>query len=1312
MTDGVATTATLTAKEMWDALKEKFGKPNSAHVWGLFESLISESRMSDQRSLQDQMSRIVTRIREISTNGLKLEDNIQALILLSKVPESYRPMISALMATMDLSKITVDVILEKSLSEEAMHRTGQSATRISKTKPKPSGPCDFCGSQTHHESTCYKKHPELRPKGNKGKGNGGKKKDKDKDKGKGKDTSHDHAHVSANVLVAESGSNMHASFYDAAKAAAGVRYTRWLMDSGASQHVTWCFDDFTEYEPFDNPLTFNTASSGEGSVIQGLGQGTVKAETLVDGQRWTITLPNVCYVPMASARLFSTGTIEKNGYSLFQGARKMMIFDKQPEGAVDSGSTIRIKGRKILEAPYNPASNLYDLTLEILLNRRVHLNVRSYKTWHRRFGHAGKEPLRHLPKNVKGVDQLDPADDEPCEGCAFGKSHRLPFPPSEKRATEPLELVHTDLDGPMRTASVGSGFKYFASFIDDYSGLARAYFLKFKSDAFRAFNDFKAWAENQTGRKIKRVRSDRGGEYTSNEFSEHLRSLGIEHHKTMPDSPQQNGRAERWNRTITEKALSMLHHAGLSHGFWQLAIEAAVHIYNRQPMRRLKWRCPITLWDGTIPDVSYFRVFGCKAYVHVQKDKRKGKLDKKAVEMIFVGYEQGSKGYKFWNPATHSIVVSRDVIFDEESFPARKIPGNRPVTPDDSPFSDQEVPSDDASNAEPENFEIDIPLPIPLPEDAPPAPPIPPEQPAPPPLQQPDPPPAVPPPRPSHQRRRHEPVGGPSIARDRPRRENVPRPKRYEDSAYSDEPPAKVDARTDAEGNLEDNEHVVQSIIAMLAAANPKPGVPNSHRQAMASPDAEKWRAAEKAEYDSLIENKTWILVPRPKNRQVVANRWVYDIKHDGRYKARLVAKGFTQVWGEDYNETFSPVARFESIRYLLAHAALEDWDIESMDVKTAFLNGDLEEEIYMEQPEGWVVPGKENFIWDSYGHTLMPESTYIGDIRGDSVTIIVLYVDDLLLMGDKPGHIKATKEALMKQFKMTDLGPVSRFLGLNIVRDRKARTIDIDQIDYIQSVLERFDMADCKPARTPLPAGAVLEKSSHTAAEHSRKRYQSLIGSLLYATLGTRPDISFAVQKLSQYNSNPSDAHWNYAKYVLQYLQGTKDYRLRYYGASNDGLLGYSDSDWAEDRDDRRSTGAYVFLMAGGAISWQSRRQPTVSLSSTEAEYKAASDACRQVVWLRTFGEELGDDISRPTPLCLDNQGSIFLSVNPVTERRTKHVDVQYHYTREQAELGTIDIYYVATEDQLADSLTKNVSFSILERFRKAIGLVSPSAV
>ena len=1341
--DAKADGTSLTAKEMWDKLIEKFGKPNSAHVWSLFENLISDPRMSDQRPLQDQISRLVTRIREISANGIKLEENVQALILLSKVPDSYRSMISALMATTELSKITVDTILEKSLAEESMRRTGQAASRISKTKPKPSGPCDHCGSATHHESTCYKKHPELRPKG---KGNGGKK----KDKGKGKDNpTHNHAHTvapSANVLVASESSEapqMHASFYGAANAA-GARHTRWLMDSGASQHVTWNLSDFSSYTPYENPINFSTAENA--NLIQGIGEGTVEAETYIDGVKWKITLPNVCYVPQASSRLFSTGTIEKNGYSLFQGDGKMSIFDKLPKGAVKHGATISIPGRKVLEATYTPESNLYNLLLEITSGNQLHLNIRSHQLWHRRFGHAGKEALSRLPKNVKGVDAVDPADSTPCEGCAFGKSHRLPFPPSEKRATEELELIHTDLDGPMRTASIGGHFYYYAGFLDDKSGLGRTYFIKQKSQAIEAFDDFKVWAETQTGKKIKKVRSDRGGEYLSKEFTDHLRKHGIEHQKTVAKSPQQNGRAERWNRTIMEKALAMLHQAGLSHGFWVCAVETANHIYNRQPMRRLKWRCPITAWDGTVPDVSYFRVFGCKAYVHVHKTERAGKLDKKAVEMIFVGYEPGSKGYKFWNPATRSFVVSRDVTFDEESFPAHKLPGNRPTTPGDSPFPDHTESSDATSNVDPDD-EVpiplpDIPLPDPLPEVVarPPSPP-PPPPPAKPPVapaapaepEQPPPPPPVPPPRPSHQRQRHEPVGEPSIAKDRPRRLNVPKPAKYRDSTYGDESPARIDARTRSDGTQQ-----AESLLSFLAAAQYKSGLPNSHREAMKSSEAEKWKLAEKAEYESLLENKTWVLVPRPKDRHVVSNRWVYDIKHDGRYKARLVAKGFTQIWGEDYHETFSPVARFESIRYLLAHAALEDWDIESMDVKTAFLNGDLEEEIYMEQPEGWAVRGKENHVcllkkaiyglkqasrqWNAKIHkslldlgferTYSDAGVYVYRRQGgDFTTIVVLYVDDLLLFGDRPSHIKHVKDALKKQYKMTDLGPVQRFLGLRITRDRSTRTIDIDQTEYIQSVLERFGMADCKPARTPLPAGAVLEASDQPATDSFRQRYQSLIGSLLYATLGTRPDIDFAVTRLSKYNAQPSSAHWNYATYILRYLQGTKDLRLRYHGASNDGLLSYSDSDYAEDRDDRHSTSGFVFLMAGGAVSWASRRQPTISLSSTEAEYKAASDTCRQMTWLRTFGHELGDDISRPTPLCLDNQGSIFLSVNPVTDRRIKHVEVRYHYIREQVECGDVDIFYVATADQLADALTKNVSFSILDRFRKGIGLVTSAS-
>lgn len=310
--------------------------------------------------------------------------------------------------------------------------------------------------------------------------------------------------------------------------------------------------------------------------------------------------------------------------------------------------------------------------------------------------------------------------------------------------------------------------------------------------------------------------------------------------------------------------------------------------------------------------------------------------------------------------------------------------------------------------------------------------------------------------------------------------------------------------------------------------------------------------------------------------------------------------------------------------------------------------------------------------------------------------------------MGTSKRHILDVKNELSKQYKMTDLGPVQRFLGLRVTRDRAKRLLDVDQEEYIQAVLDRFHMSHCKPAATPLPAGAVLANADSTVTDAFRRQYQSIIGSILYAMLGTRPDIAFAVTRLSKYNANPSQKHWELAKYVLRYLQGTKHFRLRYDGASGAGLIGYSDSDWAEDKDDRRSTTGFIFSMAGGAISWVSRRQTTVSLSSTEAEYKAASDSCRQLEWLRIFGDELGDNMTAATPLCMDNQGAIFLAVNPAIDRRTKHIDIRYHFIREMVEKGAVKIFYVATEDQLADSLTKNVPRSILERFVVGSGLVS----
>ena len=287
-------------------------------------------------------------------------------------------------------------------------------------------------------------------------------------------------------------------------------------------------------------------------------------------------------------------------------------------------------------------------------------------------GHLSHKTLTaHGAKALKGLD-IDSSTVAPatCHGCELGKSTRKPFPGSTKITTEILDTVHSDLAGPMQTASIQKS-SYFATFIDDYSRHAVVYYLKTKDQYEKALKQYLAWAETQTSKKLRILHSDRGGEYVNHKVKDILNQRGIEHHLTMPHSPQQNGKAKRFSRTIMEKAMAMLHQAGLSNGFWEYAVHTAVHIYNRTPSRGLQWRTPHETWDTShVPDVSYFRVFGCKAYAHVPKDERK-KLDAKSIETTFIGYEPGSKGYRLWDKRSRSVKLSRDVTFDESSFPSR-----------------------------------------------------------------------------------------------------------------------------------------------------------------------------------------------------------------------------------------------------------------------------------------------------------------------------------------------------------------------------------------------------------------------------------------------------------------------------------------------------------------------------------------------------------------------------------------------------------------------------------------------------------------
>src|SRR5579871_5854511 len=418
-----------------------------------------------------------------------------------------------------------------------------------------------------------------------------------------------------------------------------------------------------------------------------------------------------------------------------------------------------------------------------------------------------------------------------------------------------------------------------------------------------------------------------------------------------------------------------------------------------------------------------------------------------------------------------------------------------------------------------------------------------------------------------------------------------------------------------------------------------------------------QWEEAIQYEYKSLIDNQTWKFVPLPKGRLIVGCKWIfrYKLGADGtiqRFRARLVAKGFTQTYGVDYNETFAPVAKLPSLRLLLAIAVIEDLEIYQMDVSSAFLLVDLEEEIYMDQPEGyekgnlvcrlqkslyglkqsprvWNQKIHQFFINNGFTQTNTDYSIYINKV---TEAMIGIWVDDLILIGKNIDIINDLKSRLNKAFEMKDLKDLTYFLGIQVRRNRQIRTIHLDQTQYILKILKRFKLQDSKPIRTPLETGIKLTKSEDQESFDPLK-YQSAVGSLMYAMVGTRPDITFAVAAVSQFNSNPNIIHWKVVKRIFRYLKGTADFGITY-GNTKIKLEGYSNADWGGNLDNRRSTTGYLFTYRSRATSWKGKQQTTVALSTTEAEYMAAIQATKEAIWLQGLLTELGRNKDKPVPI------------------------------------------------------------------------------
>jgi hypothetical protein len=538
------------------------------------------------------------------------------------------------------------------------------------------------------------------------------------------------------------------------------------------------------------------------------------------------------------------------------------------------------------------------------------------------------------------------------------------------------------------------------------------------------------------------------------------------------------------------------------------------------------------------------------------------------------------------------------------------------------------------------------------------------------------------------------------------------------------------------EENPPDRELRTRGEKATLIAERNSAQDPTSYVEAMEREEALEWTAAMDEEMKSLIQHETWTLVNLPKNKQAITGKWVLKTKlhEDGtikKYKARFVARGYAQVEGVDFFETYAPVVRADTIRTLLATANAKDWAMQQFDVKTAFLYGPLEEEVYMTQPEGYQdgtgrvcklqkglyglkqSPRQWNGLFHEFliaeGFERCPDDPclYKTLVHGTAM-FLCLYVDDGLILAEQECVMLDFLQRLKKKFDVTSQSP-DVYVGVRIQRDRVQRTMSLHQSGYISRVLTRFGMMDATTTTSPAdPAHKLTKDMKSEVGQTTNFPYREAIGCLNYLAVMTRPDITFAVNKAAKFCEDPQSAHWQAVKRILRYLKLTIHIGITYSGTDT-SIATYCDGDYAGDLDTRRSTSGTVSIMNGGPITWNLSTQTVTALASTEAEYMAMSVAMKDILWLRRLWSFIhGLRPSKPTPLYVDNQGAIALSKNPDFRRRSKHIETKYHRLREEQERGELHVMFIPTNEQVADVLTKEFNGPGMVKARQQLGMTA----
>ena len=1051
---------------------------------------------------------------------------------------------------------------------------------------------------------------------------------------------------------------------------------KWFVDSGASEHMTPHREILTNFDS----NTKGIVDVANGHELKICGKGSAELKLSDENGGWCVKLERVLYVPDLQDNLMSLRQFDKKGCKAVveKGCLNVMhdgdIFLKSiANGGMYEVQCLWYGTNDVSEG--NAKEELVAAKSRVAVCR---------ETWHKRFGHS---------KSLPDAAIIPKGKDEKCDVCAVGKMKRRPFCKRDGMSEHPLDLVYSDVCY-VDPESIGGG-RYFITFTDDFSRYSVVNIIKSKFEVLGCFQRFKDFAEKQLNCKLKAFQSDNGGEYIGKQFELFLEREGIKRRLTQPYSPQQNGVSERLNQQLLSLARCMLIGSGLPMKFWAEAISTACFIKNRCTSKAVGGKVPYELWTGRklpIDDLQRMRIFGCKAFVHCRS---KNKLYPRAKLGVFLGYSSNSKTYRVWVMEDQCVIESRDVEFEENIFPmlsktcewsegkVRKQSGN-------DQFVGRCMNSGEEAEIIENWFQLDI--------DS-------------------------------------------SLG---------------ESDSQASEEMSEVESIAEVELpqpmlNLGENQLFVPRRSDRIPkatrpcshcrAANshtfdiPEIHDPLDYEKAMSGENKSKWLEAMSEEMENLACNNVWELVDRPVGQKVIGTKWVLKVKRDAngkveRYKARLVAQGYHQEYGTDYFESHCPVVRRKLVRLLIALGVENEWYSKHMDVRCAFLNSDIKEMVYVEQPKGFVNIERADNVYklnkSMYGLHQSARNWYkflddklksCGMLRSvndaclyyhcEKDLYLVVYVDDLGIWGTKI-KVEWLAKKLSKMLDIRDLGKVCNFLSLRVTYcDRK--NVYLDQETYAKSVLEHFGMADAKGLKTPLVVNDCdkLSLPNEKKIQIDPTTYRKGIGSLLYLGNSTRPDIMFSVCKLSQHNSNPANENWCDVKHLFRYLKYTERLAL-HYSQENKPIEVYVDADWANNRIDRRSFSGYVVILAGGAVSWKTSKQGRVALSTVEAESMAMIEATKEVIWLTSLLVEIGQDrfLPKPCRIFADNNGAISQTKREMVSERTKHVHKDCMFLKDVVEQGDVEFIYCPSKDNLADILTKVLTGPRIKEVIPKLGL------